>query len=38
VDYVADQCVTKLIEIIKKKNKEGIKIMPFQVSIVFLLF
>ncbi|XP_076440250.1 DNA topoisomerase 2-alpha-like isoform X2 [Babylonia areolata] len=31
VDYVSDQCVTKLIEIIKKKNKEGIKIMPFQV-------
>ncbi|KAK7113702.1 DNA topoisomerase 2-alpha-like isoform X1 [Littorina saxatilis] len=31
VDYVADQCVAKLIEIIKKKNKEGIKIMPFQV-------
>ena len=33
VDYVADQCVTKLMEIIKKKNKDGIKLKPFQVSL-----
>ena len=31
VDYVAEQCVAKLMEIIKRKNKDGIKIMPFQV-------
>ena len=36
VDYVSEQCVAKLIEIIKKKNKEGIKIMPFQVRFAFL--
>ncbi|XP_025107253.1 DNA topoisomerase 2-alpha-like isoform X3 [Pomacea canaliculata] len=32
VDYVADQCVTKLLEVIKKKNKDGINIRPFQVK------
>nr|KAG5713710.1 hypothetical protein BaRGS_024337 [Batillaria attramentaria] len=32
VDYVADQCVSKLIEIIKKKNKDKISIKPFQVK------
>ena len=36
MDYVSEQCVAKLIEIIKKKNKEGIKIMPFQVRFAFL--
>lgn len=32
VDYVTDQCVAKLIEIIKKKNKDKISIKPFQVK------
>ena len=30
-DHVADQIVTKLIEVVKKKNKGGVKIKPFQV-------
>lgn len=33
VDNVTDQVVTKLIEVVKKKNKGGIAIKPFQVSI-----
>lgn len=32
VDNVTDQVVTKLIEVVKKKNKGGIAIKPFQVS------
>ncbi|XP_076089430.1 DNA topoisomerase 2-alpha-like isoform X1 [Mytilus galloprovincialis] len=32
VDYVADHVVTKLIEIVKKKNKGGVAIKPFQVK------
>ncbi|XP_041374338.1 DNA topoisomerase 2-alpha-like isoform X2 [Gigantopelta aegis] len=32
VDYVTDQLVTKLIDIVKRKNKGGINIKPFQVK------
>ncbi|XP_059181316.1 DNA topoisomerase 2-alpha isoform X2 [Centropristis striata] len=32
VDYVADQVVAKLIEVVKKKNKGGVAIKPFQVK------
>ncbi|XP_078324208.1 DNA topoisomerase 2-alpha-like isoform X3 [Crassostrea virginica] len=32
VDNVTDQVVTKLIEVVKKKNKGGIAIKPFQVK------
>lgn len=32
VDYVTDQIVAKLIEIVKKKNKAGVNIKPFQVK------
>ncbi|XP_069490669.1 DNA topoisomerase 2-alpha isoform X2 [Ambystoma mexicanum] len=32
VDYIADQIVTKLIEVVKKKNKGGIAVKPFQVK------
>ncbi|CAH1789869.1 unnamed protein product [Owenia fusiformis] len=32
VDHVADQVVSKLIEVVKKKNKGGIQIKPFQVK------
>lgn len=32
VDYIADQCVSKLIEVVRKKNKGGINIKPFQVK------
>ncbi|XP_009700105.1 PREDICTED: DNA topoisomerase 2-alpha, partial [Cariama cristata] len=32
VDYVADQLVTKLIDIVKKKNKNGVGVKPFQVK------
>lgn len=32
VDYVADQIVTKLIEVVKKKNKAGVVVKPFQVK------
>ncbi|CAH2302238.1 DNA topoisomerase 2-alpha [Pelobates cultripes] len=32
VDYVADQIVTKLIEVVKKKNKGGISVKPFQIK------
>ncbi|XP_041476375.1 DNA topoisomerase 2-alpha-like [Lytechinus variegatus] len=31
VDYVADQIVTQIIQTVKKKNKAGINIKPFQV-------
>lgn len=30
-DYVADQIVSKLIEVVKKKNKAGVAVKPFQV-------
>ncbi|XP_074018722.1 DNA topoisomerase 2-alpha [Numenius arquata] len=32
VDYVADQLVTKLIDVVKKKNKNGVAVKPFQVK------
>ncbi|OPJ74473.1 hypothetical protein AV530_001328 [Patagioenas fasciata monilis] len=32
VDYVADQLVTKIIEVVKKKNKNGVGVKPFQVK------
>lgn len=38
VDYVADQVVTKLIEVVKKKNKAGVAVKPFQVKNHIWLF
>ncbi|XP_062384995.1 DNA topoisomerase 2-beta isoform X2 [Sardina pilchardus] len=32
VDYVVDQIVSKLIEVVKKKNKAGVNVKPFQVK------
>ncbi|TKS89985.1 DNA topoisomerase 2-alpha [Collichthys lucidus] len=32
IDYVADQVVSKLIEVVKKKNKAGVAVKPFQVK------
>ncbi|XP_049916374.1 DNA topoisomerase 2-alpha isoform X1 [Epinephelus moara] len=32
IDYVADQVVGKLIEVVKKKNKAGVTVKPFQVK------
>uniref|UniRef100_A0A8D0G650 DNA topoisomerase 2 n=1 Tax=Sphenodon punctatus TaxID=8508 RepID=A0A8D0G650_SPHPU len=32
VDYVADQIVNKLIDVVKKKNKGGVAVKPFQVK------
>lgn len=32
MDYVVDQVVSKLIEVVKKKNKAGVSVKPFQVS------
>ncbi|ETE62166.1 DNA topoisomerase 2-beta, partial [Ophiophagus hannah] len=32
VDYVVDQIVGKLIEVVKKKNKAGVSVKPFQAS------
>ncbi|XP_071584697.1 DNA topoisomerase 2-alpha [Heliangelus exortis] len=32
VDYVADQIVAKLIDVVKKKNKNGVGVKPFQVK------
>ncbi|XP_026544234.1 DNA topoisomerase 2-beta isoform X1 [Notechis scutatus] len=32
VDYVVDQIVGKLIEVVKKKNKAGVSVKPFQVK------
>ncbi|KAJ6660677.1 hypothetical protein lerEdw1_017674 [Lerista edwardsae] len=32
VDYVADQIVNKLIDVVKKKNKGGVGVKPFQVK------
>lgn len=36
VDYVVDQVVGKLIEVVKKKNKAGVSVKPFQVSDAFM--
>lgn len=38
VDYIADMLVKNLIEIIKKKNKGGMQIKPFQVKTHMFLF
>ncbi|CAJ1080808.1 DNA topoisomerase 2-alpha isoform X1 [Xyrichtys novacula] len=38
VDYVADQVVAKIIEVVKKKNKAGVAIKPFQVKNHMWLF
>ncbi|KAM7381870.1 hypothetical protein PAMA_012632 [Pampus argenteus] len=32
IDYVADQVVGKLIDVVKKKNKAGVTVKPFQVK------
>ncbi|XP_039209913.1 DNA topoisomerase 2-alpha [Crotalus tigris] len=32
VDYVADQIINKLIDVVKKKNKGGVAVKPFQVK------
>ncbi|KAM6451890.1 DNA topoisomerase 2-alpha isoform 1-T2 [Liasis olivaceus] len=32
VDYVADQIVNKLVDVVKKKNKAGVGVKPFQVK------
>uniref|UniRef100_A0AAY4DLJ2 DNA topoisomerase 2 n=1 Tax=Denticeps clupeoides TaxID=299321 RepID=A0AAY4DLJ2_9TELE len=37
-DYVADQLVAKLIEVVKKKNKAGVTVKPFQVKNHMWLF
>ncbi|XP_026132839.1 DNA topoisomerase 2-alpha [Carassius auratus] len=37
-DYVADQIVSKLIEVVKKKNKAGVTVKPFQVKNHMWLF
>uniref|UniRef100_A0A4W4H3W9 DNA topoisomerase 2 n=1 Tax=Electrophorus electricus TaxID=8005 RepID=A0A4W4H3W9_ELEEL len=37
-DYVADQIVSKLIEVVKKKNKAGVVVKPFQVKNHMWLF
>ncbi len=33
IDYVVDQIVSKLIEVVKKKNKAGVSVKPFQVGL-----
>ncbi|XP_060950829.1 DNA topoisomerase 2-alpha [Limanda limanda] len=38
VDYVADQVVKKLIDVVKKKNKAGVAVKPFQVKNHMWLF
>ncbi|XP_058477066.1 DNA topoisomerase 2-alpha [Solea solea] len=38
VDYVADQVVGKLIDVVKKKNKAGVVVKPFQVKNHMWLF
>ncbi|CAL8286093.1 unnamed protein product [Lota lota] len=37
-DYVADQVVSKLIDVVKKKNKAGVAVKPFQVKNHLWLF
>lgn len=37
-DYVADQIVSKLIEVVKKKNTVGVAVKPFQVKNHIWLF
>ncbi|KAJ0015827.1 hypothetical protein NQD34_014117 [Periophthalmus magnuspinnatus] len=38
VDYVADQVISKLIDVVKKKNKAGVAVKPFQVKNHIWLF
>ncbi|XP_069809901.1 DNA topoisomerase 2-alpha [Dendropsophus ebraccatus] len=38
VDYVADQIISKIIDVVKKKNKGGISVKPFQVKNHMWLF
>ncbi|XP_068119452.1 DNA topoisomerase 2-alpha [Hyperolius riggenbachi] len=38
VDYVADQIIAKIIEVVKKKNKAGVTVKPFQVKNHMWLF
>uniref|UniRef100_A0A8D0DLJ7 DNA topoisomerase 2 n=1 Tax=Salvator merianae TaxID=96440 RepID=A0A8D0DLJ7_SALMN len=38
VDYVSDQIVNKLIDVVKKKNKGGVGVKPFQVKNHMWLF
>uniref|UniRef100_A0A665VP90 DNA topoisomerase 2 n=1 Tax=Echeneis naucrates TaxID=173247 RepID=A0A665VP90_ECHNA len=38
IDYVTDQVVGKLIEVVKKKNKAGVAVKPFQVKNHMWLF
>ncbi|XP_023805347.1 DNA topoisomerase 2-alpha [Oryzias latipes] len=38
IDYVADQIVGRLIEVVKKKNKAGVAVKPFQVKNHMWLF
>lgn len=37
IDYVADQVVGKLIEVVKKKNKAGVTVKPFQVYLAGII-
>ncbi|XP_037611591.1 DNA topoisomerase 2-alpha isoform X3 [Sebastes umbrosus] len=38
IDYVTDQVVSKLIDVVKRKNKAGVVIKPFQVKNHLWLF
>lgn len=38
VDYIADMVINKLIDAVKKKNKQGIQIKPFQIRTHLWLF
>ncbi|XP_014663340.1 PREDICTED: DNA topoisomerase 2-alpha-like [Priapulus caudatus] len=38
VDYVGDQLVSKLMVVVKKKNKGGVNVKPFQVKSHMWLF
>ncbi|XP_066443442.1 DNA topoisomerase 2-alpha [Eleutherodactylus coqui] len=38
VDYVADQVIAKIIDVVKKKNKGGVSVKPFQVKNHMWLF
>ncbi|XP_043910434.1 DNA topoisomerase 2-alpha-like isoform X2 [Protopterus annectens] len=38
VDYISDQIVNKLIDVVKKKNKNGVTVKPFQVKNHLWLF
>ncbi|XP_022251044.1 DNA topoisomerase 2-alpha-like [Limulus polyphemus] len=32
VEYVSDQIINKLVEVVKKKNKGGVQVKPFQIK------